>query len=112
MFYILPPNAPGLGQGPGPLPGSHVFLDLITESKFTAQGPSFLRFLDEPPYSFAEADAEKELRREVPTSPQNPETLSLAVCGPLPLPPTTQGVQVTRTRQPFLEGSLASWPNS
>ena len=56
---------------------------------FTAQGPLFLHLLDESSDGFTDADAEKELRREVPTSSWDPETLSLTVLwAPLSSPQT------------------------
>lgn len=42
---------------------------------FTTQGPLFFHFLDEPPDSFVDANAE-DPRREVSTSSQKPKPLS------------------------------------
>lgn len=52
----------------------------------TTQNPLFFHFLDEPLDSFEDADAEKDLRKEVlargtgcPHPPRTPEALSLAI---------------------------------
>lgn len=56
--------------------GVSSLLDLVYRVMFTTQGPLSFLFLGEPSESFADANAKKDLGREVPTPSQDPETLS------------------------------------
>lgn len=78
---------------------------------FTTQGPLFFLFLDEPSGSFADAHAE-DPRREVSTSSQNPETLSLTILLAFSSLSLDNGPRAQWARQPSSEDSLASRASS
>lgn len=102
----------GWARGRGPFLGHMFFLILLQSQSSQLRAPRSFASWMSLHTALQRLTLKRNLGGKCPPPPRILRPSPWPFCGPLPLPPTTQGVQVTRTRQPFLEGSLASWPNS